>query len=553
MELGHQGLAALFAVAEPDAQVGPQGSAICLRPGGAELAPQAPGPEALTAEDDGDGEDWDDQEPDDDAPDQDVSAEAKSREVAVSKTDADTAATATPPRQGALPLGDPESASRVPAGTAATGAANEESAVARHAAGSTAEPPAFAGFAQPSTNAPTQELPSGTGTAAGTGPDGDGQPPLPLPERILIGTRKGGEPVYWHFGDKRLPNRHLLVFGTSGSGKTYGIQCLLAEMAAARLHALIIDYTNGFLPGQMQERFKTVAAPLSHFVRRERLPLNPFRRQRQVLDPSVPPIEEGSYDVATRIQSIFASVYDLGDQQAAALVRALQSGIDLNPAFTLDDLLPRLREDSSQGATLANKLEPLIQARPFQEGATSAWAEMLGAPAHPVHVLQLAGLAREIQKLVTEFVLWDLWDYAQSSGSEQRPIPIVLDEVQNLDHNDDSPIDKMLREGRKLGIALLLATQTTSNFTSAQRDRLFQAGHKLFFKPATTETDRFAQILAQATPGIFKGDWVSRLARLEKGQCWSLGPMLRADGRFREEAVLVSVTALEARQFERWA
>jgi len=137
-------------------------------------------------------------------------------------------------------------------------------------------------------------------------------------------------------------------------------------------------------------------------------------------------------------------------------------------------------------------------------------------------------------------------DYAQNSGSKDHPIPIVLDEIQNLDHSSDSPIDKMLREGRKFGLSLLLATQTTSQFNQEQRDRLFQAGHKLFFKPAATEIDRFAHLLAQATPES-KNDWAHRLTKLEKGQCWSVGPVLQSGGTFREQALLVNVTALEQR------
>jgi DNA phosphorothioation-dependent restriction protein DptH len=374
--------------------------------------------------------------------------------------------------------------------------------------------------------------------------------PFPLPECILIGTRANREPVYWHFGHPQLQNRHLLIFGTSGSGKTYGIQCLLAEMANAGLRSLIVDYTDGFLPNQVEPRFKAVSNPKDHFVYTVRLPLNPFRRQRQVIDPARPPVEEGAFQVASRIESIFASVFEMGDQQSAALIRSLQSGLDLDPGFSLDKLLPRLRADSPQGETLANKLEPLIQAKPFREGDASAWNDMLTSPSSRVHVLQLKGLAREIQKLVTEFVLWDLWDYAQSTGNKDRPIPIVLDEIQNLDHSSDSPIDKMLREGRKFGVGLMLATQTTSQFNQEQRDRLFQAGHKLFFKPAMTEIDRFAQILTQATSGVSKPEWAQRLARLEKGQCWSLGPVLHLDGSFKEEAVLVSVTSLENRRFE---
>jgi DNA phosphorothioation-dependent restriction protein DptH len=192
-------------------------------------------------------------------------------------------------------------------------------------------------------------------------------------------------------------------------------------------------------------------------------------------------------------------------------------------------------------------MEPFIQARPFRGDAESAWEEMLSSPNHGVNVVQLKGLAREIQRLVTEFVLWDLWDHAQNSGNKNRPLPIVLDEIQNLDHSSDSPIDKMLREGRKFGIALMLATQTTSNFNAEQRDRLFQAGHKLFFKPADTEIDRFTDILSKATLGVSRAAWAERLTRLEKGQCWSLGPAPQSDGTFKQVATLVRITALQDR------
>lgn len=183
-----------------------------------------------------------------------------------------------------------------------------------------------------------------------------------------------------------------------------------------------------------------------------------------------------------------------------------------------------------------------------REGDDSAWEGLLTHGEHSMHVLQLKGLGRDVQKLVTEFALWDLYDYACNNGNKNRPIPVVLDEIQNLDHSSDSPIDKMLREGRKFGLSLLLATQTTSQFDPEGRDRLFQAGHKLFFKPADTEVDRFATLLSQTT-GEPKADWRQRLSNLQKGQCWSLGPVLTSSGRLQEKAVLVSVTALAERGF----
>ncbi len=368
-----------------------------------------------------------------------------------------------------------------------------------------------------------------------------------IPEKILIGKKSNGEAVYWHYGHSGLANRHMLLFGASGSGKTYGIQCLLAEIAKQNAHSLIIDYTDGFLPKQVEECFKAMTHPQDHFVITDKLPLNPFRRQLQELDPSRPLIEENAYQVASRITSIFTSVFNtMGDQQSSSLVRILEAGIEEDIGFSLAGVLERLRADGTHGETLANKLEPFIKAEPFRTGTDSAWDSMLTSPSHWVHILQLKGLSKDIQKLVTEFALWDLWDYACNTGSKNRPIPVVLDEIQNLDHRSDSPIDKMLREGRKFGLSLILATQTTSQFDQEERDRLFQAGHKLFFKPANTEITRFAELLSVAT-GITKGEWGERLAKLQKGQCWSLGATISSNGTLREKAELVSITSLEER------
>ena len=370
-----------------------------------------------------------------------------------------------------------------------------------------------------------------------------------VPERLLIGTRSNGEPVYWEYGHRDLSNRHLLVFGSPGSGKTYGIQCLLSEMAGQGLHSLIIDYTDGFMPQQVETRFTEIGKPQDHYVYDDKLPLNPFRRQEQIINPNKPPTAENPYQVAMRVGSIFTSVYDtIGEQQLAALLRVLEAGITEEAGFSLAKLTARLRDDSQYGETLASKLEPLIKIQPFRDGSESNWEKMLADPEHWVQIVQLKGIGRDIQRLVTEFVLWDLYGHATNHGNKNRPIPVVLDEIQNLDHRPDSPIDKLIREGRKFGLSMILATQTTSNFNQEQRDRLFLAEHKLFFKPADTEIERFATLLAQRTADS-KADWAQRLAKLEKGQCWSLGPVQTTSGALQTKPLLVSVTALEKRRF----
>jgi DNA phosphorothioation-dependent restriction protein DptH len=129
---------------------------------------------------------------------------------------------------------------------------------------------------------------------------------------------------------------------------------------------------------------------------------------------------------------------------------------------------------------------------------------------------------KDTARLITEFSLIDLYWHYRARGSKDEPKVIVLDEIQNLDHQLDSPLGQFLTEGRKFGISLILATQTLSNFGKDERDRLFQAGHKLFFKPADTEVRTYAQILADAT-GSRMEEWVDRLSSLKRGECYSLG------------------------------
>ena len=124
--------------------------------------------------------------------------------------------------------------------------------------------------------------------------------------------------------------------------------------------------------------------------------------------------------------------------------------------------------------------------------------------------------------MITEFSLIDLYWYYRTRGNKDTPKVIVLDEIQNLDHRLDSPLGHFLTEGRKFGIALVLATQSLSNLSREERDRLFQASHKLFFRPADTEMKSFAQILGDATDRNVE-EWVQRLSTLKRGECYSLG------------------------------
>ena len=321
-------------------------------------------------------------------------------------------------------------------------------------------------------------------------------------------------------------------------------------------NSLIIDYTNGFLPNHLEEIANKVLSPKQHVVRQEPFPINPFLPQ--VADNGGIVIKENPNAVAKRIAGLFRSVYAIGDQQYSVLHQAIMDGVDaLGCKMDLDRMLEHLEsmtEDKGTKApaqSLHSKIRPFVLDRPFASGDVSFdWDHLFMKQDPPCNIFQLTGMDRHSGQLVTEFILWDLYGHLQSKGKKTDPKVIVLDEVQNLDHQEGSPLSKYLREGRKFGVSLILATQTMSNMKKDERDRMFMAEHKLFFKPADTELKAFAEIAALATRQRVD-DWISKLSMLSRGECYSIGRALdQAGEKLVPRAFKIRITALEERNFD---
>src|SRR5208337_4588855 len=203
-----------------------------------------------------------------------------------------------------------------------------------------------------------------------------------VPDRILLGVASpGSRKVYWEFGHKELNNRHILIFGSSGMGKTYTIQCLLFEMGRSGQNSLIVDYTNGFFDNQLETEFIDLLRPVQHVIRREPLAINPFRQQAEMIGGDLLP--EVASSTAQRVSGVFSEVYNFGDQQKSALYQAVKSGLEATlfnslmgertgTGMTLEDLIPRLESLAEEKGTQAqsassviSKIRPFLDQNPF--------------------------------------------------------------------------------------------------------------------------------------------------------------------------------------------
>ena len=282
--------------------------------------------------------------------------------------------------------------------------------------------------------------------------------------RVLIGIDKLSEKICWEFGHKQLANRHLLITGTSGQGKTYSIQTMLYELSKSNVSSVIFDYTEGFRLDQLEDDFVNKMG--NHINQRvckfENVPINPFKRQFiEFVGQKFP---EKDSDIAARFANIMTHVYKFGDQQSAAIFDAVRIGLSkykdgMNMKHFQEEL-ENEKQTNRSAQTVISKMQPFFYSIEFEEDSHFDWKDVLYPSKSTATIFQLTAIDRDMQVIITELMLWDLWYYSTKNGSKDKPFVVVLDEAQNLSHKDKSPSCKILTEGRKFGWSAWYATQS---------------------------------------------------------------------------------------------
>jgi Type IV secretion-system coupling protein DNA-binding domain len=192
-------------------------------------------------------------------------------------------------------------------------------------------------------------------------------------------------------------------------------------------------------------------------------------------------------NVAQRVADTFQRVYSqIGVQQHAILRQAvlgvmIDGGIipgnrtswdHSSPAFaSLQGKLQAYAENPSHpqrriASSVASHISTMFVFNTFQDNGLSLnWREMLESGSH-VFVIQLKGLEHSLERAVTEFLLWNLMGFIESLGPGPRRCFVVLDEAHKLALVPGSPAEKLLREGRKFGLGVILASQQPEDFSN---------------------------------------------------------------------------------------
>jgi hypothetical protein len=321
---------------------------------------------------------------------------------------------------------------------------------------------------------------------------------------------------------------------------------MLYEISKTDVSMVVFDYTEGFRTDQLEKKFldKMEGRIDNRVIYFTGVPINPFKRHEiEVAGMKAP---EKISDVAQRIASTLTHVYTFGDQQFAAIYDACYTGLSkYGDNMSMKCLESELNASPNKAAkSVVSKMTPFLHSVEFSSEHCD-WNDILYSQTGKLTIFQLTSFVREIQVIITEFMLWDMWHYTMKNGNKDKPFVVVLDEAQNLSHADNSPSGLILTEGRKFGWSAWYATQSLKVLNDDEITRLMQAAFKLYFKPTPDEIISMAKQLNPTDANY----WRQPLTSLKKGECIVVGDRIQNNGEFKPgKPTVTKVTSFEERK-----
>ncbi len=365
--------------------------------------------------------------------------------------------------------------------------------------------------------------------------------------RLLIGKHKySNKNIYWEYGNKGLSNRHVIITGKSGQGKTYFIQTLLSELSMSNINILIIDYTDGYLENQIEDIFKENFKDKlkTKIIYRDKLPINPFKKI--IITIGDEEVLENNENMIDRVVQSIDFVFGLGVQQTTLLAEVLKEDINIHgEKYTFTMLMNNLNnyEDKAK-FNLYGRIRTLVEQERFSYDSHFNWDNIF-ANNGEIHIFQFAGVQKNIQQVMIEFLLWDIFQYAKS-GNELKPLPIVLDEIQNLRFTSDSPLVKILREGRKYGLSGIFATQSLASIKGSDKEAIFNSAQQIHFLPPDNQIADISKIVTSDRGE--RNNVETELKNLKKGEAVVYGPILDSERKLTSpELHYVKIKSFENR------
>lgn len=348
---------------------------------------------------------------------------------------------------------------------------------------------------------------------------------------IYVGETKGKD-IF--IDTENAANQHMLVTGSTGTGKTNFLKVWLSQNVTRQ--TVVLDYSDSF---PQLENAETISIFETSEIQGFFSDLTP--------------------DTLGSIADAIVGAWRFGEAQRATVIKALNNLMHQNDFSEIismasaDIFRPYLRRNSDsyekswslfvtilnckcgyKGEQIATRLLELVNA--VSKSKISDKEKGINAAA--VKIVKFPVESCGLNAYLAELYLWKFW---MKELKERNPVTVILDECQDLNWKKGSIAERLLSQGRKFGIGIVLSTQFLSeNFPKRIINHFQQSGVRVVFAPPEGE----AKEIAQSFDAINWKNWVATLKRLRVGCCAACG-QLKVNGRSSKQKVIVSVPSYE--------
>lgn len=351
---------------------------------------------------------------------------------------------------------------------------------------------------------------------------------------IFLGTYKTDK-IYTDFSQNA--NQHMLITGATGTGKTNFIKILVDQNLNRQ--TTILDYSGSFpnlrnantihilQTAEIREFFNDLSQKnIPIFADAIQAAWRFGLAQQSVVAKALHILNDSS---SKELESI---VSDAGEDIFAPYIEYKNNSVKKDWALLALILNTKC---GSKGEQIATRMLNIVNAISLNNVCVKH------TETSPVTVIHFSVKYYSLNSQLAELYLWKFWLNHLDSNT---PSTLILDECQDLEWKKGTIADRLLSEGRKFGIGIILSTQfLASNFPKRTINDFLQSGLRVIFSPSQGEVKEIAQSL---NAGNYK-PWVSNLKRLRVGECVVSGMLYRKE-YCSKQILIISVPNYE--QFE---
>jgi len=330
-------------------------------------------------------------------------------------------------------------------------------------------------------------------------------------EGIYIGrTKILNVPYYWD--PTLITNPHIVIVGITGSGKSFTIKTFLTRASFVwESNAVIIDWAGEYKDWVLQTGGKVISLGKGNYINLlDTGGMRPYDRIKQVIRTLEVLTDLGQYPEQRRLtEEAIEEAYRRAKFKMDRVEQVDELGRPLEPP-TLKDVVKILEEKAQLGeyeyrAELDYAIHRLKNfTRPGQDFFANKSTIKLEELIHAGLVdLDLSGLpSEELRAMGALTVLQFIKEKMRREGfTEEKGVRlfVVLDEAWKISKDENSDVVMIVREGRKYGFSLIVASQ---NPTDISEVIFSNAGTNIIMK---TKFERYLNYL-QASLGF--SEWV---------------------------------------------